>query len=116
MFVELTRPVEPIALELLAVVAVEHLVDAHDVAGLVGQWSPAGGLEGRPGDGGRLLVHVHEVVAEVAQILRLEALERGEPGRVLPLLAVRLLPTRHAVIDVRVIDCQSLRKHNSCII
>lgn len=95
----LTCPVEPVALKFFSVVSVKDLVDADDVARLIGKRPAAGGLERRPGDRGRFLVDVDQVVAEIAQILRLEPFKRRQPGRLLPLFSIGLLPVGCYIVE-----------------
>jgi hypothetical protein len=47
------------------------------------------------------------VIAKIAQILRIKALKRRQSSRLLPVFAVRLLPTRYSVVDVRIIHCKT---------
>ena len=56
-YLTVTCPVEPVPLELLAVVPLEDLVDADDVAGVLGGRPLVGGVHWRPGDGGHLQEH-----------------------------------------------------------
>ena len=53
----LTCPVEPVPLELLPVIPLEHLVDADDVSSVVRGGSLLSWVHWRPGDGGNLENH-----------------------------------------------------------
>ena len=98
-----TCPEEPVPLELFPVVALEDLVDAHDVARGV-RHGPLGlGLDGRARDGGDLFEEVERVLAAEAVARGVECLAAAharvaEEGLV---LGARLL--YHIVVDVGVL-------------
>ena len=98
-----TCPEEPVPLELLAVVPLEDLVDAHDVARGVRDGPLGLGLDGRARDGGDLLEEIERVLAAEAVARGVEGLTAAharvaEEGLV---LGARLL--YHIVVDVGVL-------------
>lgn len=68
-------PVEPVALKLFSIVSVKDFVDADDVARLVGDGPAAVGLQRRSCDSDGFFVDVHQMITEIAQLLRVEPVQ-----------------------------------------
>lgn len=105
----LTRPVEPVFLKAAAVVALEHLVEGHDVARGGGRGPPrrggVAGVKGRPGYGGHLVEQVQGVAGGVADVAGVELPKRRGPQRPEELLGVRLSRVDDVVRDVGELGC-----------